>query len=111
LCVGAEGDQGSAVGHTVRLGHWPSQGRNSGQNQDTKGARELRRFARPWDFCSYETPLFWSGEDGIRTRGGGMSPLTGLANRRYRPLSHLSFFSTNHLRPLACCSGALWNRS
>src|SRR5262249_6542036 len=36
--------------------------------------------------------LFWtlSGEDGIRTRGGGLSPLTGLANRRYRPLSHLS---------------------
>src|SRR5262249_16071183 len=31
-----------------------------------------------------------SGEDVIRSRGGGVSPLTGLANRRYRPLSHLS---------------------
>ena len=31
-----------------------------------------------------------SGEDGIRTREGGLGPLTGLANRRYRPLSHLS---------------------
>src|SRR5262249_6061393 len=30
------------------------------------------------------------GEDGIRTREGGLGPLTGLANRRYRPLSHLS---------------------
>ncbi len=38
------------------------------------------------------TPAAWfvSGEDGIRTREGGISPLTGLANRRYRPLSHLS---------------------
>ena len=31
-----------------------------------------------------------SGEDGIRTHGRGVSPYTGLANRRYRPLSHLS---------------------
>src|ERR1051325_2156936 len=31
-----------------------------------------------------------SGEDGIRTHGKGVSPYTGLANRRYRPLSHLS---------------------
>lgn len=31
-----------------------------------------------------------NGEDGIRTREAGLSPPTGLANRRYRPLSHLS---------------------
>src|SRR5262245_65850928 len=31
-----------------------------------------------------------SGEGGIRTRGRDLTPYTGLANRRYRPLSHLS---------------------
>ena len=31
-----------------------------------------------------------SGEDGIRTRRYEVSPVTGLANRRFRPLSHLS---------------------
>ncbi len=30
------------------------------------------------------------GEAGIRTRGAGVTPLNGLANRRFRPLSHLS---------------------
>jgi len=30
------------------------------------------------------------GEGGIRTRGAGVNPLNGLANRRFRPLSHLS---------------------
>ena len=30
------------------------------------------------------------GEAGIRTRGGSVSSLNGLASRRYRPLSHLS---------------------
>jgi hypothetical protein len=34
--------------------------------------------------------LFGSGEGGIRTRGKVLRPSTGLANRRYRPLSHLS---------------------
>src|SRR5262249_33730924 len=42
-----------------------------------------------------------SGEDGIRTRGGGLGPLTGLANRRYRPLSHLSkILPFNHLKTI-----------
>ena len=39
---------------------------------------------------SSETDLRISGEGGIRTRGKGLTPYTGLANRRYRPLSHLS---------------------
>jgi hypothetical protein len=30
------------------------------------------------------------GESGIRTRGTGLSPYTGLANRRLQPLGHLS---------------------
>jgi hypothetical protein len=37
-----------------------------------------------------QSPSSSSGEGGIRTRGGVLRPLTGLANRRYRPLSHLS---------------------
>jgi hypothetical protein len=31
-----------------------------------------------------------SGEGGIRTRGTGLTPYTGLANQRIRPLCHLS---------------------
>ena len=31
-----------------------------------------------------------NGEGGIRTPGAGMNPLNGLANRRFKPLSHLS---------------------
>ena len=30
------------------------------------------------------------GEAGIRTLGTGLSPYNGLANRRFRPLSHLT---------------------
>lgn len=30
------------------------------------------------------------GEAGIRTLGRGLSPYNGLANRRFRPLSHLT---------------------
>jgi hypothetical protein len=30
------------------------------------------------------------GEEGIRTPGTGLSPYNGLANRRFRPLSHLT---------------------
>src|SRR5688572_30051595 len=44
----------------------------------------------PWgkDLC--HTGRQASGEGGIRTRGGGLSPLAALAKRCYRPLSHLS---------------------
>lgn len=31
-----------------------------------------------------------NGEAGIRTRDTGMTPYSGLANRRFQPLSHLS---------------------
>ena len=38
------------------------------------------------------------GEGGIRTLGTGVSPYNGLANRRIRPLCHLSKpFKTNNL--------------
>jgi hypothetical protein len=37
-----------------------------------------------------QSPSFVSGEGGIRTRGGGLSPHAALAKRCYRPLSHLS---------------------
>ena len=32
----------------------------------------------------------FNGEGGIRTRGTGLTPYNGLANRRFQPLSHLS---------------------
>ncbi len=32
----------------------------------------------------------YGGEAGIRTLGTGLSPYNGLANRRFRPLSHLT---------------------
>jgi hypothetical protein len=35
------------------------------------------------------------GEAGIRTQDQGLSPDNGLANRRFRPLSHLSALSIN----------------
>jgi hypothetical protein len=38
------------------------------------------------------------GEAGIRTLGTGLSPYNGLANRRFRPLSHL----TVQVASLAC---------
>ena len=34
------------------------------------------------------------GEDEIRTHGRGISPYTGLANQRDRPLRHLSWFES-----------------
>src|ERR1700727_2424820 len=37
------------------------------------------------------------GEGGIRTLGTGVSPYNGLANRRIRPLCHLSDFVYNKL--------------
>lgn len=37
-----------------------------------------------------QTPSSAYGESGIRTRGTGFSPYTGLANRRLQPLGHLS---------------------
>jgi hypothetical protein len=36
------------------------------------------------------TILRLNGEAGIRTRGTGLTPYNGLANRRFKPLSHLS---------------------
>src|ERR1700733_1931485 len=40
------------------------------------------------------------GEAGIRTLGTGVSPYNGLANRRIRPLCHLSAFVYNKLPTL-----------
>src|ERR1700677_3084701 len=52
------------------------------------------RFSSPKSQSTKSQPftsgLFVFGEGGIRTRGGILRSLTGLANRRYRPLSHLS---------------------
>jgi hypothetical protein len=36
------------------------------------------------------------GEGGIRTLGTGVSPYNGLANRRIRPLCHLSVVAELH---------------
>src|ERR1700691_3414479 len=41
------------------------------------------------------------GEGGIRTLGTGVSPYNGLANRRIRPLCHLSDFVYNKLPRLS----------
>ena len=38
-----------------------------------------------------------NGEVGIRTRGTGINPYNGLANRRFQPLSHLSRLPTIEL--------------
>jgi hypothetical protein len=40
------------------------------------------------------------GEAGIRTLGTGVSPYNGLANRRIRPLCHLSYCVINNLQRL-----------
>ena len=46
-----------------------------------------------------------NGEAGIRTRGTGITPYNGLANRRFQPLSHLSnLFSLHHLQRFLFCS-------
>ena len=37
-----------------------------------------------------KSPCQAGGEAGIRTLGTGFSPYNGLANRRFRPLSHLT---------------------
>src|ERR1700724_3414051 len=46
-----------------------------------------------WTFSAVKT----GGEGGIRTLGTGVSPYNGLANRRIRPLCHLSAFVYNKL--------------
>ena len=40
--------------------------------------------------CDRNRPAKDGGEAGIRTLGTGLSPYNGLANRRFRPLSHLT---------------------
>ena len=40
--------------------------------------------------CDRNRPSLTGGEAGIRTLGTGLSPYNGLANRRFRPLSHLT---------------------
>jgi hypothetical protein len=43
-------------------------------------------------FGASEAVLITGGEGGIRTPGTGLSQYDGLANRCFRPLSHLSGF-------------------
>ncbi len=45
-----------------------------------------------------------NGEGGIRTRGTGLNPYDGLANRWFQPLTHLSWWSATHFTglPLDC---------
>ena len=44
------------------------------------------------------------GEGGIRTLGTGVSPYNGLANRRIRPLCHLSDLYNQHLTKWLLCN-------
>ena len=44
-----------------------------------------------------------TGEGGIRTPGTGLNPYNGLANRRFKPLSHLS--KANRNRTIAAAVG------
>ena len=49
-----------------------------------------RRLVSSFTSRTYETPTMLNGEGGIRTRGTGLTPYDGLANRCFQPLSHLS---------------------
>ena len=53
-------------------------------------------FEEKWDGLSLQLRLR-GGEGGIRTLGTGVSPYNGLANRRIRPLCHLSANKINKL--------------
>ncbi len=52
--------------------------RDAPENENARVSEEKRTFPKE------------NGEAGIRTRGTGMTPYNGLANRRFQPLSHLS---------------------
>ena len=68
-------------------------GRLSGHLRDTKIPQEGQRIRSEWQLgCEGKSmkPKEFGGEGGIRTLGTGISPYNGLANRRIRPLCHLS---------------------
>jgi hypothetical protein len=76
--------------------HWPifspiSAGSRwrAARSEATVGQREDQRCADPLKSIAY------GGEAGIRTLGRGLSPYNGLANRRFRPLSHLTARTTS----------------
>ena len=52
--------------------------RDAPENENARVSEEKRAFPKE------------NGEGGIRTRGTGLIPYNGLANRRFQPLSHLS---------------------
>ena len=54
------------------------------------GVATLRTASRDEPFASVEPSNVPGGEGGIRTPGTGLSQYDGLANRCFRPLSHLS---------------------
>ena len=62
---------------------------NAGYVQDEKNPHETS------ETCGF---IGENGESGIRTRGTGCNPYTGLANRRLQPLGHLSR-ECKHYRP------------
>ncbi len=55
-----------------------------------RGQTPFPKAKKGTDPAPNRTMPFSGGEAGIRTRGAGYSPLSGLAIRRFRPLSHLS---------------------
>ena len=66
------------------------------------GAREDRSTAATYSFLSsYRRHPKKNGEGGIRTRGRGLFPYDGLANRCLQPLGHLS---GQHRRNLLCAN-------
>jgi len=50
----------------------------------------FRHFFASYYVSNYKTPQKINGEGGIRTRGAGLYPHDGLANRCLKPLGHLS---------------------
>jgi hypothetical protein len=65
-----------------------------GIERDSQVGKLVFARRKPFDVLTEGLVSKTSGEDGIRTHGKDLGPYTGLANRRYRPLSHLSRFST-----------------
>ena len=59
-------------------------GREAAAEGQTPENENARKFVENHDFAGV------TGEAGIRTRGTGVNPYNGLANRRLQPLGHLS---------------------
>ena len=61
------------------------------KSSESAGLAVPRRWQRILcGLCGLQALEIYGGEGGIRTLGRGLGPYDGLANRCFRPLSHLS---------------------